>query len=712
MSTANLRLRPELSFSPVRTNGSVSYVVEDRSQQCFWRIGALEYEVCAAIDGRLSTQQVLNYLRQNSSLASEAGPEKIQKVLIWLLHSGLADECARDTGSQVDKPKPVSAVKPVKLFDPSSFKIPIFSSAALEFYTHYLTWLVSIPCLILAVLAWGTAIVMVFQNNQDLMSLGRKLFVPGSQWWWLLAWAILKAVHEAGHAIACVRVGAKSKGAGIGFMFLAPMPYVDVTNLWRVENKWARALVSAAGMLFELTLASLAIICACFVENSSIRYLCFSIATLGTFTTIAFNGNPLMRFDGYYIFVDLIGRPNLWQDAARTMKSLFSTWLTKDSGNQNWSFLLLSYGIASWISRMLVLVTMGWGLWMTWDGIGLMVVGFFVCLWFVIPPIMRMRVSSKQINHTKLLRSIRSVCLRKVVRCIALVSILVLCSFLPSPLQFYWPAIVDYVDPSDIRTVAAGFVEEVFVHDGQGVRAGDIVLRLSNPALELEYRAAESLMKTSEEKCANLRTQRKHSELQAEEAIYESLVFKCNSLRSNLDTLIMKAPRDGVMLARMSHNLNGSFIPEGQSIGIIVDPTQIEVLASVPQYAWETVAHNVNAPVSIHMFNGQQWFGKVLTTLPRTSDKLDSPSLGGRYGGPISVVLSKDAKGEDQLKTDSPRLQTRIELDREHTDGQAKLPPPPGALCSVKLTGQHEAIWQTGYRWLTAAIQVHFDRRN
>lgn len=211
-----------------------------------------------------------------------------------------------------------------------------------------------------------------------------------------------------------------------------------------------------------------------------------------------------------------------------------------------------------------------------------------------------------------------------------------------------------------------------------------------------------------------LRAQHKHSELQAEEALRESLVVKANSLMSKVNSLRLRAPSDGVLISRMTQNLAGSFISEGQSIGMVVDPSKIEINASIPQYAWEAVAHNVDAPVSVSMYNGERWKGMILKTLPRTSDTLASPSLAGIYGGPITVVRNNAPNGESVLKTDKPRLHTRIELTEPAPSSNRffiashNVPPPPGALCSVKLEFQNEAVWQTGFRWIQAGFQTQF----
>ncbi len=707
MTSLSHRTRPELRFSPARSGDEVYYVVEDQISHRFWKIGLLEYEVCSALNGKHSILNAAALLARKSKLGAAAGVDKLTSIGMWLLQIGLVETVGSDSAKLDSEPPKPEAAKPVRMFDPSFFRIPILSSEVIQQYTAGLTWLISIPCLLIALVVWCVALTMTYQNGEQLLVLGRKLFVPGSQWWLLVAWLLLKAVHEAGHAIATTKVGAKSKGAGIGFMFFAPSPYVDVTGLWSVPNRWLRVLVSGAGMLFEITLAAVAMICACSIDNPSVKYLCFSVASLGTFTTLAFNGNPLMRYDGYYILIDIIDRPNLWQDASHSMKAYLSNWICRMHSSHSWSVPLLVYGICCWISRMLLMATMGWGMWLTWDGVGLLVVAFFACLWLVIPQVKRMRTAAMASPSLSFRSFLSPFCPRKAMRLLGVTGLLALCALLPSPLQIYWPAIVEYVEPSDVRTITAGFVEEVFVHDGQGVQAGDEILRLRNPDMELEFQTAQSMLRASQEKCIALRAQRKHSELQSEESLRESFLVKAESLATKVNALHVKAPSDGVLIARNSRNLLGSFIPEGHSIGMVVHPSEIEVSASIPQYAWETVAHNVDASVAITMFNGEQRTGRIRKTLPRTTEVLESPALGGLYGGPIAVVQSKAANGESQLKSCHPRLHTRIELNNSTC-----IPPPPGALCSVKLASQSETVWQTSYRWIAAGLQTRFHEKN
>lgn len=707
-----LRLRPEVSFNCVSTRQGIRYVAEDLSQDKFWRLGPLEHELCALLDGQIRLQEAVTLGRKHSEVIGSHDPNKVQKTLVWLMQAGILEKLDEDSPAEPSEASPVPP--PPKLFDPSFFRIPLLGPEQLERITKPLTWLLSIPVACIAVLIWGIGISFAITDFHTITSLGSELFVPGSQWWLLLAWVILKTVHELGHAIACTKVGAKPRSAGMGFMFFAPSPYVNVTSVWRIDNRWSRILVSASGMLFELTLAAIAAIGVCTLESSSLRFLCASIVTLGTLSTLVFNGNPLFRFDGYYILIDLIGRPNLWQDAQAAVKQLVKRSLFRSDQNTPLAPMLLFYGLSSWASRMLTLVTMGWGLWVAWDGIGMIVVIAFLLLWFVAPRISARQQASLGSVWGALFKTVKALDCKKCRRAAFVATAIGLLGFLPSPFQIYWPGCVDFIEPSELRVDVPGFVREVLAHDGQGVRAGDEILRMENPSLQIEYDIAVNMQESSEHRCHMLRAQRKESELQAEEAILEALRYQSASLKEKLDSLVVKAPRAGVLMIRASQNLVGTYLETGNSIGLVVDPAQLEVRASVPQEAWERMARSSGQPIVVRLSNGERWDGSVLQVLPRSSDVLSYASLGGIFGGPIAVKPDRDEQGKDRYKTEKPRLEVRVSLKPKSitssawNKSMARSLPPAGIHCSLRLEQDTESGWSALWRWVDAALQFQF----
>ncbi len=713
MTTPQLRLRSDVQFTPVRSGEKLHYIVEDGQSKRFLRIGSLEYELCGLFDGERSAQSVMEVFQRRSAQAGDVSPERCQKVVGWVLGSGLLEvgnpRDIEPSSTATATSAPVRAPAS-KVFDPSFFRIPCMSPNTMERIASTLSWLVSWPVLVGAIAIWCIAAIMLAHHGNEFADIGRKLFVPGHQWWFLVAWFLLKGVHETGHAVACARIGCKPSGAGIGFMFFAPSPYVDVTQVWSVGNRWHRILVSSAGMLFEITFSAMALILASMTQNASIQYLCVSIAGLGTLTTLAFNGNPLMRFDGYYIVIDAINRPNLWQDGSKSVSNFVQRGLLTSVVDAPVSLPLLLYGLACLGSRTLMMLTMAWGVWVAWDGIGLLIIGFFLGLWFVVPAIVRhyrnqenqTRLATKPSHWTKSLSP------RKLARCSGLLLVGLFIGFLPSPVQVYWPGFVDYTQPSEVRAGAPGFVVDVLVHDCQGVNAGDEILRMHNPDLELELCKCERDLAISGEKCDALRAQRKLAELQAEESMLESLRVKVESLRSKVAGLSIRASRSGVLLARKSQSLRGSFLTEGQAIGLIADPSDIEVRASLPQGAWEQIAHRSGANVELCFQNGDRFGGEILQTLPRTEESIETPALAGKYGGPLTVVTEKKPNGEEWMKTHEPRLSTRIRFKAPRPKWIAfrrnDSLPIPGSLCTVQLEDYQETIWSSIIRFVNAAL--------
>jgi len=123
---------------------------------------------------------------------------------------------------------------------------------------------------------------------------------------------LAKAVHEFGHAMACRRFGGEVHVMGIMFMVFTPMPYVDVTSAWAFRSRWQRILVGGAGMLTELFLAALATFIWANTGAGTLHSLTYNMMFVASVSTVLFNANPLMRFDGYYILADLLDIPNLY----------------------------------------------------------------------------------------------------------------------------------------------------------------------------------------------------------------------------------------------------------------------------------------------------------------------------------------------------------------------------------------------------------------
>ncbi len=211
--------------------------------------------------------------------------------------------------------------------------------------------------------------------------------LAANNWLWLaVVWVLLKVIHECGHAVACKRWGGEVREAGVLFILLAPLAYVDVTSSWRLRSKWDRVAVAAAGMYVELFLAAVAAILWARLVPGVMSQICLNVMMTASVMTVLFNANPLMRFDGYYILSDLLEMPNLYGTGQAYVKHIVRRLVfglpSTDPAESGWrGTFARTYGIASWWWRLLVF----WGLVLTaatlLDGAGILLSLVALLVW-------------------------------------------------------------------------------------------------------------------------------------------------------------------------------------------------------------------------------------------------------------------------------------------------------------------------------------------
>ncbi|MFO1063163.1 MAG: biotin/lipoyl-binding protein [Pirellulales bacterium] len=389
-----MRLIPGLKFTPHVQGRNRWYAVEDPQSGRFLKLGYVEYLVVSCLQNGLGPADICKSLELHDVPAADA-QEHVAMTVSWLVRNGLlindAAPPAGVPGADGDKAKKGPAqFSGLSALDPFFIKMPLLSGSFTERIARPLCILLSRWAAVIFGVLVVAALVSFAGNADKLMGAGEKLFVEDGRLWWVAAWLLLKAVHELGHAVAALSVGSRIRSAGLHLIYMGPVPYIDVTDMWTIATRRHRVLVSACGMLFESAVAAAAVITASLTDYAPLQYFCAALATLGTVTTFAFNANPLMRFDGYYIVSDWMSRPNLWTEAQTAVNDLFARIVNPFApreGKVKWG--LAAYGIACSISRMLVMITLAWWLLAVWDGIGILIGLWAVYCWFYRPWAMR-----------------------------------------------------------------------------------------------------------------------------------------------------------------------------------------------------------------------------------------------------------------------------------------------------------------------------------
>jgi len=706
-----VRLRPDLVFRPERSGGGVWYHVECREQRRFFRIGLAEYTFVSLLDGQTTPAEAIS-LTAREMVQDAFSEDQAVTILVWLLENGLATV----TDAGLSRAKPWAAVieqrqqrKSLERLNPQWLKVPLGNPDRLaNSLTKLFGWIHSVPALLVAGLLGFAALLSLNSAWAEFAKSARTILDPDNWLWLTLTWLVLKIVHEASHAVACKRLGGTVPETGVIFVLLAPVAYVDVTSSLRFRSKWQRIQIAAAGMYVELIIASLALLLWQRVDSELPRHLLYNVIVMASLSTLVFNANPLMKFDGYYILSDLLELPNLAprgnESVHRILKrALFGTSSTGVRESALRLRLITAYGFAALLWKAVVTV----GLLITasalFHGLGLSLAIAGLIYW-----------SGKSLLHgfrggAALLARQPAQFARAALTMIvaAVVSIGLLSA--PWPGTRTAPGFVEHRDLAVIRADSPGFVLAVHVHDGQEVRAGDRLIDLQNLELETEVSDLLATIRQSELKYHRLLKDQKTADAQVESGNMVALKKRLAEKQRRFDSLTVIAPQSGRVMSRSLPWLPGTFAHEGDELLAIGDDTRKEFLASVDQSDVLNLRAESNVPLRLHGVG--RLTGQVLQVAPRASHVPPHFALTVMAGGPLSVrpVSDKDSRHQEQdpnFEFPEPRITVRVAFDEslssQLTSGiTGRLTIPGHAYNSLG-----EGLYQTTRGWL----KEQFDR--
>lgn len=348
------------------------WVVRDPMNLRFFYMSEAEYQVLQSL--HLASNQI--DLVDRASAISGLPPMAVFSFLQSTIRAGLirAEHCrypshaSQFVGTQNQFQRLVGlSLSPLRML---SIRIPLFDPTPLLANIDWVGRLLFSRIAAIALFCIWAVVVMLAAFNWDRIQMD---IVDIRQWFgwsgivgFAIAYFLLKSFHEAGHAIACQRFGAQCREAGLFLICLMPCFYCDVSDAWKIDSRFRRAAIGAAGIYCELWIAGLAGIVWMFTLPSIIHSLAFSLFIIGSIGTILLNANPLLRFDGYYVLTDISDIPNLssqsqraWRDAIR--RCLSNTPL-KSNNFDGPVAILLCFGIFSWLYRAMAILLIAWSL--------------------------------------------------------------------------------------------------------------------------------------------------------------------------------------------------------------------------------------------------------------------------------------------------------------------------------------------------------------
>ncbi len=661
------KLRSDLIFRPQQVAGQTVYILEDPLQTKFYRLGRSEYLVLASLDGNSSWADTLTSGCQWLGDPPLSEPQA-RKILSWAAQNDLLEVGEQSATSCSSSQAAAAPKRRTGSNSPIFFRIPLGSPEAWIARCYpYLAWIYCKWATVVGVSIVALGLVAVAQRWDRLAESTSAIFSPTGQLSLLVAWVLLKVIHELSHGLVCHRYGGTVRETGLQFILMLPIAYVDVTSAWRIRSRLQRLHISAAGMQLELYVAGLAALIWSATSPGIMNQFCANLVLMAGVTTLLFNANPLMRFDGYYILTDLLEMPNLAVTAHSWLRGWarrFFLGLPRDSELKldSRAVLIRTYAILAFVWRLFVCAGLIVAAATMWHGAGVVLAAFAVITWYGTPLLRLIRLLSA--------RSVQAVAMRyrmaTTLTAIGIVGgIALVC--LPWPGAQRVVGIVDYEPLAVVRSKTDGFVEEMFVRSGDSVRQGQMLARLRNDILLRDHAIQKTKLAATRLRIRSLLGQRKLAALAAERQQLAAFEKQLAELTEQVEGLTLRAPVNGHVVSRNLDSQLGVFLHQGESLLQIGNEAQKSIAFSIPQSDMTALHTSHNIPVHMSLATGGRFSGRIESIQPRASLEPLDPALCAIFGGPLPVrQAASDLSSADQspqLELLEPHFTARVVLD-------------------------------------------------
>ena len=674
------RLAEHVELHRQRFRGKIWYVVQDHASGRFHRVTPPGFLIMGLLNGRRTIQSIWEMVCDKLGEDLPTQDEVIQ--LLAQLHQ--ADLLRSDTrpdfeelahrGRKLRRKELLMKVRNpmalrMPLFDPDRFLAatlpwvrPIFSR------TGFVLWLALVIYGIVEVaLNWGPLTENIFD----------RAFTTNSIIIMIAVYPVIKALHELGHGYATKAWGGEVHEMGMMLLVMLPVPYVDASSSSAFVEKWRRAVVGAAGIMVELAIAAGAIILWVNLEPGLARAVAFNAALIGSVSTLFFNGNPLLRFDGYFVLSDIVEIPNLGPRSNKYFFYLVKKYLlgvedpTSPAGSGGERAWMLFYAVASFCYRMVVIVTIS-----LFIATKLFFVGILLAIWalsqMIVIPI------GKGVGYLARSPDLR----RKRGRAYAVAggfvaALLVLAFGVPLPHATVIEGVVSAPDRSFVRVGATGFVRRVVATPNSAVRPGDVLIELEDPILKAQRRAvaAELAVIQLRLEAAKVVDRVQTDMLKQQVKHIEARLARLRQMEGQLLVRIRLAGR--FVIARAG-DLPGRFVRQGDLIGYVVSPSTVFVKGVASQDDFDLIRQRTKK-VELRVAGRlhQKRAARLRKLVPGATTKVPSRTLTTAGGGAIAID-PRDPEGVHSLEKlfvfeigferplENPALGARVHIRFDH----------------------------------------------
>lgn len=579
------RLRPHVQITRQRYRKRRWHVAHDPASNKFYRLNPVSHELVGLLDGVRTVEEAWNIVVDKHGDGAPTQPEVIQLVSNLYNANLLSIEATPETEQLLRRQRDRLAQKVkgqavgimyfrMKLFNPDG----IIAAVEPTLRPVLNRW---------GLLAWGVfvlfALVRLFSHTEELAS-GFKDAIAPSNWGWLIVvFVVAKAFHELGHGVICKRFGGQVPEFGVLLLVLVPSPYVDASACWAFPSKWQRVAVGAGGMIFELLLAAaMAHVWLSTPPGNLLHQIAYNAMLTAGLSTVLFNANPLMRFDGYYILSDLIEIPNLMQRSFKHLQFLMQKHIyrleeaTPPTTQPGEGAILTVYGLCALAYRVFLFITITLYVMGKLFAIGLILALWTAAAWFIMPVVKLV----KWLSSAPMLSEHRGRTIGLTLGMLAVGAVLI--GMIPMPDVRRGVGVVESLERTGVFIGEPGFVDAAFVRPGDRVEKGQIIAVLDSPQLSAQLDSVRAQLDEFES-VEREATARSPSAVPVARERVAATRSALTFMEERAERLAIRAPHAGVYVGSDPHDMLGRLANAGEAIGEVVNTDDVRVAASMTQ---------------------------------------------------------------------------------------------------------------------------------
>lgn len=675
-SDATPRLRPDLVCKQIRVGQSATWVLSDPLTRAFFHFSPRDYQILTLMNGRRTVREIaeicgrlfspdflplsalIRFLKDAQSKGLIQPDRRFTSAVTKRAQTAAASGASPTLASVFRNPLAVR----LPGINPDRWLSPLVDLIRPQIGRGFVVIIATI------VLAGLLSAVVHFDGIAGSAQQAARR-IDGS-WIALTAGVILatKILHELAHAVTCKLLGGSCREFGVMLLAGFPCLYCDVSDAWLIKETWKRCLVSAAGIIAELAIASIATILWCFTEPSTTQDVCVTIMVVCSVGTVLVNANPLLRYDGYFILSDLCATPNLGAEASAVVRRglrrlVWPSTRPQSPGaqrNRTRNILLGTYGVLSSLYRCFILAFLSTILIQFASTAGLRLLGiavvsvYLICLikrWvapILADPPNRAGTPTPTANRV-----------RKRVVCAVTCCLLCLLAWIPLPCGVTGTAVIRGDRTTMVyATVPGSLVQNAKI--GSSVTAGQQLIRLHNPSINLAVQNAQADVDRITVTLQGLNQQRSSNAGGSARiaSLGESQISAAERLslqQTQLSQLQIAAPTGGtftsaaeqldstgirqtVFVRQTSEVLSapnkGIWIPAGMLLGKIVSSADRIAEIDVPRNTIELVSIGQSVSLFVGSYGRDKIAGNVIEIAAEETRRASS----GQTSGPVEAM--------------------------------------------------------------------------